>query len=158
MNQQYIDTVRLLLDIAPVIFESPQFALKGGTALNLFIQNLPRLSVDIDVVFTDYQMSRDDALKAISIALKTAKNHIEKRGYSAQLRQTIKGEDIKLVVENSLSQVKVEVNFVFRGVLLPIERQRLVKKAEDIFTTSLELPVLAVPELYGSKLVAAMDR
>jgi hypothetical protein len=50
MNQTYVDTVRLLLDIAPAVFESGRFAIKGGTALNLFVQDMPRLSVDIDVV------------------------------------------------------------------------------------------------------------
>jgi hypothetical protein len=47
MDRQYVEAVRLLLTVAPVIFESPRFALKGGTALNLFVQDLPRLSVDI---------------------------------------------------------------------------------------------------------------
>lgn len=50
MNQDYINTVRLLLDIAPSVFKSKYFALKGGTALNLFIQDLPRL---VDVNYPD---------------------------------------------------------------------------------------------------------
>lgn len=69
MNQIYLDTVRLLLAIAPIVFESKSFALKGGTALNLFVQDMPRLSVDIDVVFTDYRHDRDEALAAIALAL-----------------------------------------------------------------------------------------
>lgn len=36
MNQTYVDTVRLLLAIAPTVFQSQCFAMKGGTALNLF--------------------------------------------------------------------------------------------------------------------------
>ena len=51
MNDAYVRTVQLLLDIAPSVFETPVFAMKGGTALNLFVQDMPRLSVDIDVVF-----------------------------------------------------------------------------------------------------------
>ena len=47
MNQDYVDTVRLLLDVAPAVFKPPRFAMKGGTALNLFVQDMPRLSVDI---------------------------------------------------------------------------------------------------------------
>src|SRR5690606_36405627 len=47
MKQDYIETVRLLIDIAPDIFESPRLAMKGGTALNLFLQDMPRFSVDI---------------------------------------------------------------------------------------------------------------
>ena len=67
MDHQYIESVRLLLAVAPVIFESPYFALKGGTAINLFVQELPRLSVDIDVVFTDHAMQRDQALAPLNI-------------------------------------------------------------------------------------------
>jgi hypothetical protein len=49
-DRNYIDTVRLLLESAPAIFAHPHFAMKGGTAINLFVQDMPRLSVDIDVV------------------------------------------------------------------------------------------------------------
>jgi predicted nucleotidyltransferase component of viral defense system len=48
MNQEYVDTVRLLLAIGPAVFQSPRLALKGGTALNLLLHDMPRLSVDID--------------------------------------------------------------------------------------------------------------
>jgi hypothetical protein len=54
MDKIYVDTVRLLLDKAPHVFHSDRFALKGGTALNLFVREMPRLSVDIDVVYTDH--------------------------------------------------------------------------------------------------------
>jgi predicted nucleotidyltransferase component of viral defense system len=50
MNPAYVQTVNLLLDIAPTVFQTPRFAMKGGTALNLFVQDLPRLSLDIDVL------------------------------------------------------------------------------------------------------------
>jgi predicted nucleotidyltransferase component of viral defense system len=53
MDSAYVETVRLLLETAPHVFRGPCFALKGGTALNLFVQNMPRLSVDIDVVYSD---------------------------------------------------------------------------------------------------------
>lgn len=57
VDTYYIDAVRLRLEAIPVVFEERRFAMKGGTALNLFVQDLPRLSVDIDVVFTDYTPS-----------------------------------------------------------------------------------------------------
>jgi len=59
MNPTYVQTVNLLLDIAPTVFQTPRFAMKGGTALNLFVQDLPRLSVDIDVVFINHLADRD---------------------------------------------------------------------------------------------------
>jgi predicted nucleotidyltransferase component of viral defense system len=66
MNQNYIDTVRLLLAIAPAVFASGRFAMKGGTALNLFVQEMPRLSVDIDLVFVDHRLDREAALQVIA--------------------------------------------------------------------------------------------
>jgi hypothetical protein len=69
MNGAYTATVRQLLDIAPVVFTTPHFALKGGTALNLFLHDLPRLSVDIDVVFTNHSLGREAALQAIAAEL-----------------------------------------------------------------------------------------
>jgi hypothetical protein len=69
MNGAYTATVRQLLDIAPVVFTTPHFAIKGGTALNLFLHDLPRLSVDIDVVFTDHSLGHEAALQAIAAEL-----------------------------------------------------------------------------------------
>jgi hypothetical protein len=63
MNDAYTFTVRQLLEIAPVVFSSHHFAIKGGTALNLFLNDLPRLSVDIDVVFTNHSLDRESALQ-----------------------------------------------------------------------------------------------
>ena len=59
MDKTYIKTVRLLLEIAPAIFETPNFAMKGGTAINLFVENMPRLSVDIDVVYANHARDRN---------------------------------------------------------------------------------------------------
>lgn len=118
VNEQYINTVRLLLAIAPAIFRSPRFAMKGGTAINLFVQDFPRLSVDIDVVFIDHSIDRDGALQAIAADLAAARSAIVGLGYRAQLPTTKVGDDVKLLVEGNGARVKVEVNFVFRGTLL----------------------------------------
>jgi len=50
-REHYYSQVRLLLQIIPYVAEHKCFALKGGTAINLFIRDFPRLSVDIDLVF-----------------------------------------------------------------------------------------------------------
>jgi len=155
MNQNYIDTVRLLLAIAPAVFASGRFAMKGGTALNLFVQEMPRLSVDIDLVFVDHRPDRQAALKAIAQELVTVQSALAGKGYRAHLPANAEGDDVKLVVSDGTAQVKVEVNFVFRGTVLPGETRSLVATAQDLFTTDLAVPVLATAELYGSKLVAA---
>src|SRR5579859_819196 len=125
MNQDYVDTVRLLLAIAPAVFRSPHFALKGGTALNLFLHDMPRLSVDIDFVFTDYTLNREDALRTIAANLKAAKSEISTMGFRATLPTTKSGDDVKLFVKGNGQQVKGEVNFVFRGTVLPIQQRPL---------------------------------
>ncbi len=158
MNDNYINTVRLLLAVAPAVFQSPRFAMKGGTALNLFVEDLPRLSVDIDVVFIDYTLSRDEALQAIGEDLLASKSLISKMGYRTSLPTDKSGDDVKLLVEAPDARVKVEVNFVFRGTVLPTVRARLCDRAQNVFTTDIEVPMLEASELYGSKLVAAMDR
>ena len=158
MNQAYTSTVQLLLAIAPAIFETPIFALKGGTALNLFVQDLPRLSVDLDVVFVRHDMDRADALQAIKNELAAAAIRIERMGFMADVRQNKAGDEAKMFVTDNTSSVKVEVNFVFRGTVLPPVRSSLTAAAQSFFAANIELPILAIPELYGNKLVAAMDR
>jgi predicted nucleotidyltransferase component of viral defense system len=158
MNQEYLDTVRLLLAIAPAIFESSRFAIKGGTALNLFVQDLPRLSVDIDLVFTDHTLDRDSALTAIAGELSAAQARVQGLGYVAKLAKQKQGEECKMFVESDSATVKVEVNVVFRGTVLPIEPRSLTRSAQDTFTSNITIPSLQTPELYGSKLVAALDR
>jgi predicted nucleotidyltransferase component of viral defense system len=158
MNQNYIDTVRLLLAIAPAVFASGRFAMKGGTALNLFVQAMPRLSVDIDLVFVDHRPDRQAALEAIAQEMAVVQAALARKGFRAHLPANAEGDDVKLVVRNDTAQVKVEVNFVFRGTALPVETRSLVATAQELFTTDLAVPVLATAELYGSKLVAAMDR
>lgn len=158
MNRDYIDTVRLLLDVAPAVFQSPRFAMKGGTALNLFVQDMPRLSVDIDVVLTDHTLDREAALQAIAADLNAVKSAISALRHRAVLPTTKSGDDVKLLVEGNGVRVKIEVNIVFRGTVLPVAQTALIQTAQDLFTTEVVLPVLDTAELYGSKLVAAMDR
>ena len=76
MNQIYLDTARLLIQVAPVVLDSGVFALKGGTAINLFLRDMPRLSVDLDLVFPDYSLSRDQALAQINDVIRNSAEQI----------------------------------------------------------------------------------
>ena len=158
MDKSYVDTVRLLLQSVPVLFQTPNFAMKGGTAINLFVQNMPRLSVDIDVVYTDHARPRIGALQAISEGLNQTRKQLARFGLEAQVTSTGQGDEIKMFIQRGMIQVKLEVNHVFRGTVLPVEIRTLHAEARTVFTTDVSAPVLATAELYGSKLVAAMDR
>ncbi len=158
MDKTYADTVRLLLAVAPTVFENEIFAMKGGTAINLFVRDMPRLSVDIDVVYTPWQVAREEALQAIHSELAAIAGRVDALGLTSRL---IKGKDLgetKMVVENDSDQVKVEVNVVFRGTVLPVERLPISPRTRDLFAVEFKLPVLATDELYAGKLVAALDR
>ncbi|MEI6106228.1 MAG: nucleotidyl transferase AbiEii/AbiGii toxin family protein [Opitutae bacterium] len=157
MDKAYIDTVRLLLEIAPEVFRADSLAMKGGTALNLFVQDMPRLSVDIDVVYVKHRAGREEALAEIGRELGALRQRLRDRGIEVDEIRAV-GDETKLFARRGRQEVKIEVNHVFRGTLLPTEARALVPTASSLFTTSLTVPTLAVAELYGGKLVAAMDR
>ena len=50
-TQVYSQKVELLLRLIPIVVEEGVFAIHGGTAINLFLKNLPRYSVDIDLTY-----------------------------------------------------------------------------------------------------------
>lgn len=125
MDKQYADTVRLLLNITPDVFANDIFAMKGGTAINLFVQDMPRLSVDIDVVYLPWQVPRDEALMAINEELAAIAQRVEPLGIQARLIRSKELGDTKLIAEDESSQVKVEVNVVFRGTVLPVAQRPL---------------------------------
>lgn len=154
----YADSVRLLLSVAPTVFRSNVFALKGGTALNLFVHDLPRLSVDIDVVYTPWLEPREAALSAIASELDRIAGNVLQLGLNARAIRGDTADETKLLVEDASSQIKIDVNTVFRGTVLSVQSRGLVPAAADAFTTEMQLPTLAPDELYGSKLVAALDR
>jgi CheY-like chemotaxis protein len=157
MDKGYIEVVRLLLESAPANFETPHFAMKGGTAINLFIEDLPRLSVDIDVVYTDHQATRDKVLKSISGGLDATRKRLTKAGLESEVSATKGGDEIKLFIRSGRNQVKVEVNHVFRGTVLPVEMRQLGNEARKLFTPELSAPVLAAPELAAASSKKSVD-
>lgn len=158
MDNLYAQTVRLLLTAAPDVFANEIFAMKGGTAINLFVQDMPRLSVDIDVVYLPHTTPRDEALQAIDDELNAIALRLTNLDLKCRTIASKDQSDTKLIVEDDECQVKIEVNVVFRGTALPPARRRLCAKTAEMFSAELELPILAPDELYGGKLVAAMDR
>lgn len=139
------------------MFVDDTFALKGGTAINLFVRDMPRLSVDLDLVFPDHTLSRDTALARINEAVRQAAERLKKRGFQTHAPMASAGET-KLLVRQGAIQVKVEVNFVMRGTVQPVRRALLTPQARNLLMADLEIPVVSLEDMYGSKLVAALDR
>ena len=149
-----------MLRVLPHVHEEKCFALKGGTAINFFVLNMPRLSVDIDLAFLPIT-PRDEALRDISDALNGIADKIKHAMPYARIeRRNLKGENRvnKLFVSNNDAQIKIEPNEIIRGAVFPCEERALVKGAEDIFELSVSVRSLSVADLYGGKLCAALDR
>ncbi|MEQ1910102.1 MAG: nucleotidyl transferase AbiEii/AbiGii toxin family protein [Vicinamibacterales bacterium] len=158
MTPTYLATARLLTEIAPLVFEGGLFALKGGTAINLFLREMPRLSVDLDLVFTDHRLPRPEALTAINEALRAAARQLARRGLKVRMVSVADMGETKLIVQRDDLSVKIEVNTVIRGTVYPTRTRALTAAASDALMADLELPLLSLEDIYGGKLVAAMDR
>lgn len=147
-----------MVRIARNVFADGVFALKGGTAINLFVRDLPRLSVDLDLVFLDHTLPREQALDAIGKALESIAERLKALRFEVPGKRTGESGDSYLNVRRDGLQVVVEVNEVIRGTLLPPHTRPLQPKAKEALGVEIELPVLAEPEIYAGKLIAALDR
>lgn len=156
-DARYADQVRLLLRVLPLVAQEKDFALKGGTAINLFVRDMPRLSVDIDLAYLP-DHGRADALGRSREALTRIQGRIKAQLPGVNCLQHNRGDDdLKLVVRQGRVQVKVEVNPVVRGSLHTPEERDVSEAVEDEFGFA-SASVLALPDLYGGKLCAALDR
>ncbi|MGH8294391.1 MAG: nucleotidyl transferase AbiEii/AbiGii toxin family protein [Steroidobacteraceae bacterium] len=158
MNRVYLDTARLLTRIAPLVLADDTFALKGGTAINLFVRDMPRLSVDLDLVLPDHTLPREPALERINEALHQSVTRLKKQGFQAHTLTVADAGATKLLVRQHTVEVKVEVNFVMRGTVQPVRMASLTQNARDTLQANLEIPVVSLEDVYGGKLTAAMDR
>ena len=144
--------------VLPLVAREPRFALKGGTAINLFIRDLPRLSVDIDLVCLPLD-NRDTALPAIDEGLKRIADEIERVLADAFVNAT-PGEGgciQRLQVFAAGVSIKVEVSPVLRGCVLEPAEMPVMDSVADQFGY-VETNLLELEELYAGKLVAALDR
>lgn len=159
-TEQYRDQVRLLLDVLPLVMAEPVFALKGGTAINLFEWDMPRLSVDIDLTYLPVH-DRAVSLRAIGEALARIEAEIERRlppTHVTQTRQGQEGMEVKLNCQRGKTQIKVEVNPTLRGHLLPLRDLPCSDRVQQRFEAFVEARCLSHGELFGGKICAALDR
>ena len=158
MNQAYLDTARLLTQVAPLVLNTDVFALKGGTAINLFLRDMPRLSVDLDLAFIDHTLSREDALKRISDTLRGSAKQLQRLGFNVRTVAVASAPDTKLFVRRQHIEIKVEVNFVTRGLVGRVASRSLTQRAQDALQAEIEIPIASSEDVYAGKLVAALDR
>ena len=119
---------------------------------------MPRLSVDLDLVFPDYTLSREEALARINEAITNSAARLTARGFLTHTIASADAGETKLLVRRGNIELKVEGNFVMRGTVHPIRNASLSPRAREVLMADLELPVVSLEDMYGGKLVAALDR
>ena len=153
--QSYKNQVELLLNVLPIVAREEVFALHGGTAINLFVRNMPRLSVDIDLTYLPLDSgNRDAALEGIFDALERIKANLESQGLSV----VHQGDKYKLQVSSPKAQIKVEVNSTGRGTLAEPQKMTLCERAQTDFDVFVAMNVVPFGQLFGGKICAALDR
>jgi predicted nucleotidyltransferase component of viral defense system len=155
MFEAYNEKLKLLIKVLPLVAEENCFALHGGTAINLFVHDLPRLSVDIDLTYLPIE-GRPTTLKGISDALSRIKEKIEAK--VPHSRVIHKGDIGKLVVSLHRTEIKLEVNLVGRGTLSDPVRMSVCKQVQDKYGAFMAMPIVPIGQLYGGKICAALDR
>jgi predicted nucleotidyltransferase component of viral defense system len=155
MEKAYKRQVALLLKVLPEVAKENCFALHGGTAINLFVRDMPRISVDIDLTYLPIE-DRTTSLTKISKALDRIKRNIE--AVILGVRVLHKKDTAKLQVSTKDADIKVEVNLVGRGVLSDPVKMELSEKTQNEFDVFAAIQVVPFGQLYGGKICAALDR
>lgn len=158
IDPRYRSQVELILQTIPFIAKETIFSLKGGTAINLFIRDMPRLSVDIDLTYILID-DRETALRNISDGINRIKTDLEKsiRGIVVTPAST-ESQDVKINCQLLGAQIKVVVNTITRGTIEEPTLMRVNKKVEETYGRFAAIHIVSFAELYGGKVCAALDR
>lgn len=159
MNKFFLAQSRLVMDVLPFISQEKVFALKGGTAINFFIRDLPRLSVDIDLTYCPIE-PRDTTLEKSNEAFDRI---IDKLKSSLEvhivLQKDRKNEFVsKIDVQSIHAQIKIEPNFVFRGTIHPIREIEVQPRVSKILERTVKMQVASIEDLYAGKMCATLNR
>ncbi|TKI71245.1 nucleotidyl transferase AbiEii/AbiGii toxin family protein [Sulfurimonas crateris] len=158
-NSIYYKQVQLLLEVLPYVSQEECFALKGGTAINMFVRDMPRLSVDIDLMYLPVE-DRQTSLQNIAESFERIAQTIESsmRGTKVyRLDQQGDGILSKLQVEKNGVRIKIEASPVTRGTVREPSVLSVSVKVEEEFGFA-ETSVVHLDDLYAGKLCAALDR
>lgn len=134
VSDAYRAQVQLLVRVLPLVAEESCFALKGGTAINLFVRDMPRLSVDIDLAYLPVE-DRPTSIAAIEAALTRIRGRME-RSIQANVTPVRVGPDqelIRLLVTTPGATIKIEVTPVLRGSVFPVTMRTVAPRAEADF-------------------------
>lgn len=155
----YRRQAELLVKTIPFVASETCFALKGGTAINLFVRDMPRLSVDLDLTYLPIA-DRFSSLRKIDAAMRRIADVIGRGIPGARTNAgVIAAENCvnRLIVSAGGVQIKIEVTPVMRGCVNEPAVKRVSARVEHEFGYA-EIQVVSFSDLYAGKIVAALDR
>jgi predicted nucleotidyltransferase component of viral defense system len=157
-REQYIRQVELLVRTLPYIARQKVFALKGGTAINLFYRDMPRLSVDIDLTYLPVE-DRPTTLTNIDATLDLVRTDLLHSLRDGTVQRIAGGgnNDTRILVRQEGIEIKIETSPVSRGTVHPPKVQSVNEAVQNTFGF-VEMQVVAFEDLFGGKLHAAVDR
>lgn len=155
MKDRYRKQVALLIRIMPSVYRIQEFAVHGGTAINLFHKNMPRYSIDIDLTYIPIK-DRAISLTEINQKLLDVKKSVEKTIPGITVRH--KPEVWKLMCTLGEATVKIEVNGTKRGIIGRTEDMPLCEAAQKEFSMGCKARTVSFSQLYGGKIAAALSR
>ena len=159
LSESYRRQVGLLIAVMPYVAAEDDFALKGGTAINLFVRDMPRLSVDIDLTYLPVA-PRPESLSGIDAAMKHIGAAIKAGIGGVRVHEVVNAREqivTKLTVQTRDAQIKIEVTPVLRGCVFAPEIRTVSASVEDAYGFA-QIQVVSFADLYAGKIMAALDR
>lgn len=159
INTIFFKQTALLLEVLPFVNLENNFALKGGTAINLFFRNLPRLSIDIDLAYTPIE-DRDISLRKISEGMISIEENLKSKVGLNVIRSYLDKTPYvcKLLVQKNEVRIKIEINLIIRGHVFPCQEITSCEEANKLFSRKVFMRTLSFEDIYAGKLCAALDR
>lgn len=157
-RDRYMRQVELLVRTLPYIARQDVFALKGGTAINLFYRDMPRLSVDIDLTYLPIE-DRNTTLSGIDAALDRIRHDLLKNLRGVDVLRIAGGgnNDTRALVRQGTTEIKIETSPVARGTVHSPQLRAVTDGVAEAFGFA-EMQVVSFEDLFGGKLHAAVDR
>ena len=158
-----LEKIFRLCEILQYLSENPLFsnciALKGGTAINLLVFNMPRLSVDMDFDFSK-ECSREEMLEIRANVNENLLNFMYAQAYalSPNTKNPHSLDSWVFYFQNSAGNrdsIRIEINYSMRNHIFPIEKKRM---NIEFMNSDYEVNTLSTLELFGSKIKALIER
>lgn len=162
-NRDTLERMYRLIDVLLFLNKNPKtrdlIALKGGTAINLTIFNLPRLSVDIDLDLCS-DVNRQQMFIIREQITDDIKRFMRINNYILSIKSRFHHSLDSLIFEymnlgGSKDNIKIEINYSLRTHIYPLETRKIVP--DELFH-SINILCINRIELIASKLVALINR